>query len=62
MEFFERIKLRREQLEITQDELAKKIGYTSRSTINKIELGKNDIPQSKIRVEINPPFSLPKHA
>ena len=47
MEFFERIKLRREQLEITQDELAKKIGYTSRSTINKIELGKNDIPQSK---------------
>ncbi len=34
---------------MSQDELAKKSGYGSRSTINKIELGINDIPQSKIR-------------
>ena len=34
---------------MSQDELAKKSGYGSRSTINKIELGINDIPQSKIK-------------
>ena len=33
---------------MTQEELAAKMGYKSKSTINKIELGKNDIPQSKI--------------
>lgn len=32
----------------TQEELAQKMGYTSRSTINKIEKGLVDIPQSKI--------------
>lgn len=34
---------------LTQEELAKKMGYKSKTTINKIELGKNDIPQSKIQ-------------
>ena len=34
---------------MTQEELASKMGYKSKSTINKIELGKNDIPQSKIK-------------
>lgn len=38
----------RTQLGLTQEELAKKMGYKSKSTINKIELGINDIPQSKI--------------
>jgi transcriptional regulator with XRE-family HTH domain len=38
----------RKQLGITQEELAKRMGYKSKSTINKIELGINDIPQSKI--------------
>lgn len=33
---------------LSQEELAKKMGYTSRSTINKIEKGLVDIPQSKI--------------
>ncbi len=42
------IKQLRIKLGMSQDELAKKCGYTSRSTINKIELGINDIPQSKI--------------
>lgn len=32
----------------TQEELAKKMGYTSRSTINKIEKGLVDLPQSKL--------------
>ncbi len=45
-----RIKQLRIQRELSQEELAKRCGYTSRSTINKIELGINDIPQSKIKV------------
>ena len=42
------ILLLRKHLGLTQEELAKKMGYKSKSTINKIELGINDIPQSKI--------------
>lgn len=38
----------RRNLGMTQEDLAKKMGYKSKSTINKIELGINDIPQSKI--------------
>ena len=39
---------KRKELGLTQEELASRMGYKSKSTINKIELGKNDIPQSKI--------------
>lgn len=42
------IKKRREELGLTQEELAKKLGYKSKSTINKIEMGINDINQTKI--------------
>ena len=42
------IKKRREELKLTQEELAEKLGYKSRSSINKIESGINDLPQSKI--------------
>lgn len=45
----ERIKSLREQLGYSQAQLAKLLGYRSRSTINKIELGINDISQSKIK-------------
>lgn len=38
----------RKKLDWTQEELATKMGYKSKSTINKIEMGINDIPQSKI--------------
>lgn len=48
LELFRRIRIRREELGISQEELAKKVGYKSRSSINKIEMGKNDITQSKI--------------
>lgn len=48
LELFRRIRSRREELGISQDELAKRVGYKSRSSINKIEMGKNDITQSKI--------------
>jgi transcriptional regulator with XRE-family HTH domain len=44
----DRILCMRKQVGLTQEELAKKMGYKSKSTINKIELGINDIPQSKI--------------
>ena len=39
---------RRKELGLTQEELAKRMGYKSKSTINKIEMGINDIPQGKI--------------
>ena len=42
------ILLLRKQLGWTQEELARKMGYKSKSTINKIELGINDISHSKI--------------
>ena len=48
MQSGDRIKARRIELGLTQDELAKKLGYKSRSTINKIELNINDITQPKI--------------
>ena len=43
----QRIKTRREQLGLTQEELAKKVGYKSRSSINKIELSR-DLPLRKV--------------
>lgn len=39
---------RRKELGMTQEELATRMGYKSKSTINKIELGKNDVVQSKV--------------
>lgn len=43
-----RIKERRIELGMSQDELAEKMGYKSRSTIAKIEKGINDVVQSNI--------------
>lgn len=48
LEIYKRIRARREELGISQEELSKRLGYKSRSSINKIEKGENDIPQSKI--------------
>lgn len=48
MTLYDRIRTRREQLNMSQEELAKRLGYKSRSTIAKIESGENDITQSKI--------------
>ena len=45
---YKRIKERREYLGLTQEELAAMLGYRTRSSINKIEQGINDIPRSKI--------------
>ena len=46
----DRIKLRREQLHMSQEELAVKIGYKSRSSVNKIELNQYNLKQSKIKL------------
>lgn len=44
----ERIKKLRLDRGLTQDELAKLVGYKSRSSINKIELDKQELVQSSI--------------
>ena len=48
MDLYARIKTRRIELGISQEALAKKLGYSDRSTIAKIESGINDITQTKI--------------
>lgn len=45
----ERIRSRREQLNMSQDELAKKIGYKSRSSINKFETSRS-LPLDKVEI------------
>ena len=45
----DRIRARREELHLSQDELAKRLGYKSRSSINKIEIGCQNLRQSKIK-------------
>lgn len=47
-DIYQRIKMRREELGLSQEALAKRMGYKSKSSINKIEMGINDIPQSKV--------------
>lgn len=48
IELYKNIKLKRMQLGLSQEELAKKTGYTDRTSISKIESGKVDLTQSKI--------------
>lgn len=46
--FGENLKRMRIAKGLSQEELALKLGYTNRSSINKIEVGKNDMPRNKI--------------
>ena len=48
MTMYDRIKKRRRELDMSQDELAEKCGYTGRSMISRVEKGEIDIPQSKV--------------
>ena len=48
MTWYQRIRYAREQRNLTQDELARKLGYKDRSTIAKIETGKADLSQKQI--------------
>ena len=46
---YENIKKFRKREKMSQEELAKRTGYTDRSSIAKIERGAVDLPQSKIQ-------------
>ncbi len=48
LELYKNIKMLRIKRGMSQDELAEKTGYTSRSSIAKIEAGEVDLSQSKI--------------
>lgn len=45
----EKIKQARIEKGMTQEELGEKLGYKSRSSINKIETGERDIPRSQLK-------------
>jgi len=49
LDLYLNIKKYRKALGLTQEELARRTGYTDRSSIAKIEKGEVDIPQSKIK-------------
>jgi len=48
LDLYKNIKIKRKELNMTQTELALKMGYSDKSMIAKIEAGKIDLPQSKI--------------
>lgn len=47
-ELSRRIRQRRDELGMSQEELADQMGYRSKSSITKLEKGVNDLPQSKL--------------
>ena len=47
-DFGKKVKARREELGMTQEELAEKLGYKTKSTIAKIECGINDPVLSRV--------------
>lgn len=50
MNLYEKIKMLRKQKKISQEKLAKLTGYSDRSSITKIEQGKVDLPETKIKI------------
>lgn len=61
MSIGDRIKSRRIELNMSQDELAKKLGYKSRSSINKIEKDGRNLPQDKIKALANILYTTPAY-
>ena len=61
MKIGERIKYRREELGLSQDELARRLGYKSRSSINKIENDASGLPQTKIAAIANALQTTPSY-
>ena len=49
----------REKRGMSQEELAIKIGYKSKSSINKIELGLNDVSRSKVELIADALYTTP---
>lgn len=52
MDIGNKIRKKREELGMTQDELAKKLGYKSRSSVNKVE-NSREIPMKKVKLYAN---------
>ncbi len=50
LDLYKNLKARREELGMTQAQLAEKIGYADKTMISKIEKGSVDLSQSKIAV------------
>lgn len=48
MSIGERIKARRQELGLSQRDLAKRMGYTDHTTITRVESGKVDLPMSRV--------------
>ncbi len=44
-----RVKDKREEVGISQEELARMLGYKNKASISRIESGKNEIPQSRMQ-------------
>lgn len=53
LNLYKNIKARRIALGMSQDELARKTGYKDRTSISKIESGKVDLTQSKVKAFAN---------
>ena len=49
LQLYTNIKTLRKAAKMTQEELARRTGYTDRSSIARIEKGEIDLPQSKIK-------------
>lgn len=45
----EKVKSKREELNLSQEELAEKMNYKSKTSIHKIEVGITDLPLSKVK-------------
>lgn len=48
MSLGDKVKKLREQMGMSQEELAEKLGYKSKTSIYKVEKGMTDLPQSKL--------------
>lgn len=57
----ERIRKKRESLHMSQDELAEKVGYKSRSSINKIEVDGRSVPANKLKDIADALFTTPAY-
>ena len=57
-----RVRLRREELGLSQEQLAQRMGYRSKSSITKLEKGVNDIPQAKLEAVSYTHLTLPTKA
>lgn len=49
MDIYDKIKYLREKMNLSQEELANKLGYKSKTSIHKIEQKKTDLPLSKVK-------------